>query len=201
MGFPNRWYLRYFRRPRQLFARRLNLQVHLRVGLILTLYFAMIGVTGSILVLRPELERLFGLKPWQANRLQGSISGIRTVIGNLRAAYPESRIVSIDAPSENDATFVTVLAGPRRIKVACAPSDGKVLGKFPQRRTWLDVIDELHVSLLAIAGLAIPVLAVTGILMYWNGALRRRWKSYVRLSLRRLMSRARITLFIFAQCL
>jgi uncharacterized iron-regulated membrane protein len=27
------------------------------------------------------------------------------------------------------------------------------------------------------AGLAIPVLAVTGLLMYWNRALRKRWKT------------------------
>ena len=48
--------------------RRLNFQVHLWVGIILTLYMIVIGVTGSILVFRPELERLFGLKPWQQIR-------------------------------------------------------------------------------------------------------------------------------------
>ncbi len=29
----------------------------------------------------------------------------------------------------------------------------------------------------AAAGLAIPLLAITGLLMYWNRALRRRWKT------------------------
>ena len=61
MGF----FQRYFHRPQQLAVRRLNFQVHLWVGIILTLYMIVIGVTGSILVFRPELERLCGLKPWQ----------------------------------------------------------------------------------------------------------------------------------------
>jgi uncharacterized iron-regulated membrane protein len=28
----------------------------------------------------------------------------------------------------------------------------------------------------AVAGLAIPLLAITGLLMYWNRVLRRKWK-------------------------
>ncbi len=46
---------RYFHRPQQVALRRLNFQVHLWVGIILTLYMVVIGVTGSILVFRPEI--------------------------------------------------------------------------------------------------------------------------------------------------
>ena len=39
----------YLRRPRKVRIGRLSFQIHLRVGLILTLYTIMIGLTGSIL--------------------------------------------------------------------------------------------------------------------------------------------------------
>ena len=84
----------------------------------------------------------------RASSVSEPLADIATVVENLKAAYPRLRIVSVDAPSENDATFVAVLEGRGRIKVACGPTDGKVLGEFPRRRNWLDVVQELHESLL-----------------------------------------------------
>ena len=144
MGFLQR----YYRRPQQLGVRRLNFQVHLWAGIILTLYLVVIGFTGSILVFRQELEQLCGLKPWQGIRVKEPLADITTVVENLRAAYPRYRIVSVDVPTENDATFVAVLQERSRIKVACGPADGKVLGEFPRGRNWLDVVQELHETLL-----------------------------------------------------
>ncbi len=142
MGFLQR----YFHRPQQLGVRRLNFQVHLWVGIILTLYMVVIGITGSILVFRPELERFGGLKPWRNIRTKEPLADIATVVDNLRAAYPNSHIVSVEAPTEFDATFVAVLQGRNRIRVGCGPNDGQVLGEFPRGPNWLDFVDELHVS-------------------------------------------------------
>jgi len=142
------FFQRYIHRPQQLAVRRLNFQIHLWVGIILTLYMIVIGVTGSILVFRPELERLCGLKPWQNIRVREPLADIATVVENLKAAYPRSHIVSVDAPTEDDATFVAILEeGRGRIKVACGPTEGKVLGEFPRERNWLDFVQELHESL------------------------------------------------------
>jgi len=185
---------RCFRRPQQLAVRRLNFQVHLWVGIILTLYMIVIGVTGSILVFRPELERLCGLKPWQGIRVKEPLADIAAVVANLRAAYPRSHIVSVEAPGENDATFVAVLEGRGRIKVACEPSDGKILGEFPRRRTWLDVTQELHESLLihpgsqgrmlnGIGAASLLVLNVTGLVIWWPGI--RNWKRALQVDFRR----------------
>ena len=181
MGFLQR----YWHRPQQLFVRRLNFQVHLWVGIILTLYMIVIGVTGSILVFRPELERLFGLKAWQQVRAEGPLADIVTVVENLRAAYPRSHIVSVDAPGENEATFVAVLQGRGRVKVACGPSDGKVLGVFPRSSNWLVVVQDLHESLLipihrtgrvlnGVGGALLLLLNATGMVIWWPGI--RNWK-------------------------
>jgi uncharacterized iron-regulated membrane protein len=171
---------RYFRRPQQLAVRRLNFQVHLWVGIILALYMIVIGVTGSILVFRPELERLSGLKPWQNIRVQEPLADIARVVDNLKAAYPRHHIVSVDAPSVDEATFVAILQGRSRIKVACDPTEGKVLGEFPKTHNWLDIIQELHETLLVEqrgigrkwngAGAALLLLLnATGMVIWWPG--------------------------------
>jgi uncharacterized iron-regulated membrane protein len=193
-GFGLSFLQRYFHRPQQVAVRRLNFQVHLWVGILLTLYMIVIGVTGSILVFRPELERLCGLKPWQKMRVSGPLADIATVVENLKTAYPRLHIVAVDAPSENDATFVAVLEGRGRIKVACNPTDGKVLGVFPRQRSWLDVILDLHESLLipihrtgrvlnGVGGALLLLLNLTGMVIWWPGV--RNWTRALKVDFRR----------------
>lgn len=174
---------RYIHRPQQVWLRRLNFQVHLWVGIILTLYMIVIGVTGSILVFRPELERVCGLKPWQEFSQRKPIADIATVLANLKASYPHSRIVSVDAPREEEATFVAILEGRGRVKVACGPQDGKVLGVFPRHRNWLDVVQELHESLMihhngrvlnGVGAALLLLLNLTGLVVWWPGI--RNWR-------------------------
>jgi len=177
---------RYLRRPQQVALRQLNFQVHLWAGIILTLYWFIIGVTGSILVFRPELERICGLKPWEETKSKGQIADIVTAVENIKAAYPRSRLVSVDTPSEDSATFVAVLLGRGgQFRVACDPSDGRVLGEFPRSRTWLDVVRELHVSLLVrpsgrgrmlngVGAASLLLLNLTGIVIWWPGI--RNWR-------------------------
>ena len=154
----------------------------------------MIGVTGSILVFRPELERLCGLKPWQQIRTTGPIADLAAVIDNLQAADPRARIVSVDTPGPDNATFVAVLQGRARIQVACDPETGKVLGEFPHTRTWLDVVQELHISLLipsrglgrmwnGVGAAFLLLLNVTGMVIWWPGI--RNWRRALMVDFRR----------------
>jgi uncharacterized iron-regulated membrane protein len=185
---------RYFHRPQQLAIRRLNFQVHLWIGIVLTLYMIVIGVSGSILVFRPELERLCGFKPWQQFQTRKPVADLVTVIENLRAAYPRSRIVSVDAPTEEDATFVAVLEGRGRIKVACDPTQGKVLGEFPRQRNWLGVVQEFHESLLihpgsqgrmwnGVGAAFLLFLNATGMVIWWPGI--RNWRRALKVDFER----------------
>lgn len=201
MGFLQR----YYRRPQQLGVRRLNFQVHLWAGIILTLYLVVIGFTGSILVFRQELEQLCGLKPWQGIRVKEPLADITTVVENLRAAYPRYRIVSVDVPTENDATFVAVLQERSRIKVACGPADGKVLGEFPRGRNWLDVVQELHETLLVqqrgrgrmlngIGAAFLLLLNATGMVIWWPGI--RNWKRALKVDFRRNWRRINFDLHV-----
>src|SRR5713226_3766839 len=101
----------FFRRPQPLAVRRLNFWIHLWTGIILALYLVVVGVTGSILVFRAELEILCGWKPWHKIKAAEPFADIATVVGNLRAAYPDVRMISVMAPTQIDPTFVAVLEG------------------------------------------------------------------------------------------
>jgi uncharacterized iron-regulated membrane protein len=196
---------RYFRRPQQLFIRRLNFQIHLWVGIILTLYMVIIGVTGSVLVYRPELERVCGLKPWQNLRSTERPAHIETVVENLKAAYPRAHIVSVEAPTENEATFVAVVQGRGRARVACEPKEGKVLGIFPEQHNWLSFTRELHETLLfpihrtgrvlnGVGGGFLLLLNATGMVIWWPGI--RNWKRALTVDFRRNWRRVNFDLHV-----
>jgi uncharacterized iron-regulated membrane protein len=197
--------LRYYRRPQQLAVRRLNFQVHLWVGIILTLYMIVIGVTGSTLVFRLELERLCGLKPWQRLGTKEPVADIATVVEKLQAAYPRGHIVSVDTPSASDATFVSIIDTRGRIKVASGATDGTVLGEFPRTRTWLDVIEELHISLLdprrgqgrmfnGIGAAFLLLLNATGMVIWWPGV--RNWRRALKVDFARSWRRINFDLHV-----
>ncbi len=199
MGF----FQTYVRRPQQLALRRLNFQVHLWAGIALTLYVIVIGVTGSILVFRPELERLFGLKPWQDTRANGSLADLAAVVENLHAAYPGSHVVSVETPGETEATFVAVVEGRRRVRVACEPGTGKVLGEFPRRTDWLAVILDLHETLLlgptgrvwnGVGGGLLLLINATGMVIWWPGI--RHWKRALKVDFERNWRRINFDLHV-----
>jgi len=174
----------FVRRPQQVALRRLNFVVHLWVGIVLAIYMILIGVTGSILVFQSEIERLTGLKPWQDIRVAAVLADPATVVRNLRQAYPRWHLVSLSAPGESDATFVAVLEGRGRIRVASDPTTGAVLGAFPTRPNWVDFTRQLHETLLlsghtgrrlnGIASAFLILLNATGLVIWWPGI--RNWR-------------------------
>jgi uncharacterized iron-regulated membrane protein len=183
---------RFFRRPQQLWIRRFHFQLHLWAGIILAAYLIVIGVTGSLLVFRSELETLSGTKPWHGIRPREPFAAVSAVVGNLKAAYPRSRIISVTAPSAEDPTFVAVLQRREQIKVACDASSGVVLGEFPKAAAWITFVLELHERLLirpngrmlnAIGGAFLLLISLTGLVVWWPGV--RNWKRALLVDLRR----------------
>src|SRR5215472_305575 len=114
----------------------MNFQIHLWVGIILSLYMIMIGVTGAILVFRAELEILSGLKPWHSLKATKPFADLTTVIDKVKTAYPRGQIISVVTPTEDEPTFVGVVQVFDRerteIRVAADPASGNILGEFPK---------------------------------------------------------------------
>jgi uncharacterized iron-regulated membrane protein len=186
------FFQRLARQPRQLWVRQLNFQLHLWTGIILGVYLIVIGISGSILVFRAELEALSGLNPWHSRQAKEPFAEIGAVAAKLEAAYPHFRIVTISAPNETDPTFVAILQGRGRIKVASSADSGDVLGEFPARATWIDTVLELHETLLVrrngrvlngVGAAFLLLLSVTGLVVWWPGV--RHWKRALTVDLRR----------------
>ena len=81
-----------------------------------------------------------------------------------------------------------------RFKVACDPKEGKVLGEFPRRRNWLDVVQELHESLLVqrrglgrmwngVGAAFLLLLNATGMVIWWPGI--RNWRRALKVDFER----------------
>jgi len=183
---------RLVHRPQQLWVRQFNFQLHLWAGIILAVYLVIIGVTGSILVFQPELEAISGSSPWHDRLSKEPFADLPTVVARVRSAYPNFRIVSIAAPSPSDPAYVTILQGRRRIKVASGAAQGEVLGQFPSSATWIDIVRNLHETLLVrragrilngVGAVFLLLLSGTGLVIWWPGI--RNWKRALKLDFHR----------------
>jgi uncharacterized iron-regulated membrane protein len=119
---------RFFERPQQMWIRRANFQIHLWVGIVLALYLMVIGVSGSILVLRIELGALSGANPWESRRAPEPHVDITAVVRSLTSHYPGFRIASVIAPGKTEPTYIARLWGRGQIRVGVDAGTGEVLG-------------------------------------------------------------------------
>jgi uncharacterized iron-regulated membrane protein len=183
---------RFLYHPRRIWIRRVNFQIHLWCGIILSLYMIVMGVTGSVLVFQGELETLCGLIPWHSIRPIKPYAPLSTVTRNLRIAYPTAHIGSLMIPTDREPTFSAVLVDRAQIRIALHPDTGELLGPVPATRNWLDYVEQLHVSLLVPRNGRIPngigaafllLMAGTGLVNWWPGI--RNWSRRLKLDFRR----------------
>jgi uncharacterized iron-regulated membrane protein len=182
---------RYFRRPQTLLLRRAIFQIHLWVGLIVALYMAIIGMTGSVLVFRQEIDARALPGHWRELRTT-SPANAGTIIARLNAVYPDLRMISLMAPTPFNPTFVATLLGRGRISVACDPTTGEVLGPVPRPAAWLTFVRQVHETLL-IRGTGrvwngggaalLLLLAATGLVNWWPGVGN--WRRALKVDFRR----------------
>jgi len=176
----------FIRRPQRVWFRRFNFQLHLWIGLILTLYLIVIGLTGSLLVFREELEAMAGLNPWHGAKITGTPLDPAAVLEGVRTAAPRARIISLSAPTRSSPVYSAVVLGAGRnfglTNVAIDPATGRILGSIPRRLppnwAWLGVVRNLHETLLSgatgrkvngfLAGLLLLV-NLTGMVVWWPG--------------------------------
>jgi uncharacterized iron-regulated membrane protein len=178
--------------PRQIWIRKVNFQVHLWIGIVLALYLIVIGVSGSILVLRIELGALTGANPWESRKPPEPRVDIAAVVRKLTARYPQFRIVSVLAPGKTEPNYVARLLGRTQIRVGVDAGTGEILGEPKRGPAWLDTVEKLHVSLFAsrngriingVGAASLLVMCLTGIINWWPGV--RNWKRALTVDFRR----------------
>lgn len=184
-------------------TRRLWLTIHLYLGLMLGAVFVLLGLTGSLLVFYPELDRAFNpalrLVPQPSTPVERSVS-VQAVVDTLRALHPEReggwRIelpLNADTPVTARYARASEITG-RTFSPLMLTLDPQTL-ELTSQRIWGDYlvtwIYDLHYTLLldvtgklvvGLVGLVMLLSLLSGLWLWWPSRLR--WRSALRPVLR-----------------
>lgn len=169
--------------------RRGLFQAHLWVGVAIGVYLCVISLTGAALLFRIDFQRVI-----HADLLVPASPDVRVgpeaIVDALAARYPGGKIAGVDAPTTARPVYLAyVTQADNFLTVLADPSDGRILGELPDASP-VRVLQDLHFNLLAgrtgewvngIGALCLILLALTGIVIWWQGkgrwtrGLRVRW--------------------------
>ncbi len=168
--------------PRRVWWRNALFQVHLWLGIALGLYYVVIGITGSIIVYKKELERAMipRLVRVQPGTERGSLAAM---ISKVKQAYPQASLSNIYTYWEPGDTwsFRMQSRNEGRIQVYVDPYRVAIVGEDRYRDKFLQWVYDLHVNLLlgnwgewlnGWGGVALTIVSVSGLVVWWPG---RRW--------------------------
>jgi uncharacterized iron-regulated membrane protein len=170
--------------PRRSRVRHWLFQAHLWTGLAIGLVMAVVGITGSLLVFKPELERWM-VAEMTLVRPTGPRVPVDVLVETLRRERPAYRISNLyvyRAP-ELAWNFRATDADGTRVQVYVDQYTGKIVGEDFFRGHFLDWAYELHEALLlgrtglvanAIFAWLMVLLSVTGMVIWWPG--RKHWR-------------------------
>jgi uncharacterized iron-regulated membrane protein len=174
------------RSPQQMWLRKALFQVHLWVGVAVAAYALVIGLTGSALVFREEMERAMwpGLYHVEPAARQMSLD---QAVRRIEAERPGWRPFALrDFSQPGQATTVLMqrmnaAPTPNYRMVSFNPYTGQVLQDRLRYAGWLGLMGNLHVYLMSgqpgliVSGamaLGLLVLCLTGLVLWWPGVAR-----------------------------
>lgn len=173
-------------KPHRLWIRRAMFQIHLWLGIFLSLYVVVLGVSGSILVFREELTNLARPKhlPEKGDASTPQLS-VMTVLNLVKSSYPGRKTTWIQAPRpETPAFMANTKLGKSNISVYIHPVTGEILGETVQEgELWLNWVSGLHIFLLSgrtgfvvngVGGIFLLIICISGVVIWWPGI--QQWK-------------------------
>jgi uncharacterized iron-regulated membrane protein len=179
---------RLLRQPQGVWARRALFQVHLWTGIGVGVYIFVISVSGSAIVYRREIAKLFWERPTVA--AAGRLMTPEELRAAVKTAYPRFEIAPVTIPDPNRAVVVVMTRAERRRERVFNPYTGEDLGEVaPGEPEFLSWLVRLHDDLLAdrtgrtvngLGALFLTVLCVTGAVIWWPGTSRWRRSMLVR---------------------
>jgi uncharacterized iron-regulated membrane protein len=176
---------RWLQAPHTLSWRRALFQIHLWMGIGFGLYILVISVSGSAIVLRPQISR------WLIQSQVPSTQGVELVGEALKervlAAYSDRYIVDriVPATREGRATYVGLLDADGNEETRFFDQyTGNDLGStYPWPVAAVEWLTRLHDELLlertgrkinGVGGVLFLVMTVSGAILWWQGS--KRWK-------------------------
>ena len=168
------------RAPQLLWWRRALVQVHLWIGLLLGIYMVVLSVSGSLSVIRPDINR------WSVPRsvhVEGTRLTGDALKDAVRSAYAPNEVAQVFERRRPDSpVMVTVLAGGKEVDRLFDPYALRDLGHMYQPIVEaIEWVVDLHDNLLAgqkgraasgVGALLFLVLVITGAIVWWPGTGR-----------------------------
>lgn len=175
-GEASGWH-RWLRQPQTVWLRKALFQVHLWTGICVGLYIVAVTASGSALVFKAGVNRLF-VPPTTV-----VVSGTRLSEEQLRAAaeeqFPAFRVAGIDMPRRPDrAAEVTLVSGGYQQFRLLDPYTGADLGLAGNETPFILWLVDFHDNLLGgetgrtvngIGAVLLVIMCVTGLVIWWPG--------------------------------
>ncbi len=176
--------------PRRIGLRRAFFQVHLWMGVLLSLYIAVIGASGSVLVFEEEFTRL-ALPPLASSFEPGHVAGVPAALAAVAAAHPQAKASYLAAPTPAMPFYrIRIVDSDRRQSLLTL--DAKTVAILPvASRSWINWVHDLHLYLLlgpsgmqvnGVGAVVLLVLTATGLVLWWPGV--RTWARGLRVNFR-----------------
>ncbi len=163
-------------------VRNFAFTLHRYLGLVLGLIIVIIGLTGSVLVFRHEIEQFLVTQQFGQITPEGEKASLKVMLDSVKENYsdrPEFKVYSLNIPEKPDLPYQLWVRSPddKWIQVFVNPYTGKVIGSRPWDTTFFSWVYRLHYELLAgevgfifvgIVAFLLVILSITGIVL-WPG--------------------------------
>ncbi|MGH7353837.1 MAG: PepSY-associated TM helix domain-containing protein [Candidatus Rokuibacteriota bacterium] len=152
--------------------RRRLIRFHLWTGLFTGPFLLLVGLSGAVLVLGPELDdALAGGRPSVSG--EGPSASLDAIVAAARARHPGAELSALRLPEAPDRPVrVELRAGPDRLEVLVDPRAARVLRARAPERSVLVAVHSLHARLhagragalaVALLGLVLVAESLTGV--------------------------------------
>jgi len=178
-------------RPRRIWWRKVVFQVHLWVGILLSLYVVVISISGSALVFHDEI---IADPPTLIRQPSNTVTrSLTSLVAVAQKLYPDYRLAEVQDESwRGKAVHITLLKGTQknhrlRRDLYIDPTTGQLLADRTNNskadHPIYSFVADLHINLLsgragrkinAICAALLLLLCVTGIVVWWPGT--KNWK-------------------------
>ncbi len=158
--------------------------LHTWVGLLAGAFLSVIGLTGSVITFRGDLDR--AAMPWPtATGITSRRVGLDEAAQELARFRPDVRIRRVRLPVHAGDSYVfQVDTGAKRtVRIVLDSSTGRILGTL--QTGWVEWVVDLHRNLLSgktgrkavgVAGIILFLLSASGLIMWVAGA--RNWRAW-----------------------
>jgi uncharacterized iron-regulated membrane protein len=176
--------------------RKFFLKIHLYLGLTVGLLFALMGLTGSLMVFGEEIDAAFnpGLLHVAPQENKADFQTVETAVKN---SFPDGKIYRIKMPRGPGEVYEFWMNANGDLRVYVNPYTVEVTGSRYFPSTWRGRLFLLHTQLLGgetgktaigAAAFLFLVLGITGMILWWRG--RRNLKRALRINFRAGWKRA-----------